>query len=178
MKSSKLNLHRLRADPSIGFSWYVVVFLGAWLLAIPGSWGHEIKQMEAQESEFVGMAQKDGNFQVEQGISYHYEPQNRREPFLPLVFPTDRDLGSSSIEESRTQKPTWKLLGVISGRQGYFASIQNSEGKRYIVTQGSVIPSEGLVVKRISKTELEFDYLNQGKVTTNLKRSQRLIVSF
>jgi len=178
MKSSNLNWYRLRAGTSIGFSGYVVVFLGAWLLAVPGSGGHEIKNLDGQESGFVVMRQKDGKFQVEQGLSSLYEPQNRREPFLPLIFPTDRELRSSSIEESRTQKPTWKLLGVISGMQGYFASIQNSEGKRYIVTPGSVIPSEGLVVKRISKTELEFDYLNEGKITKNLERSQRLIVSF
>jgi Tfp pilus assembly protein PilP len=113
------------------------------------------------------------------GHQYHYEPQNRREPFLPLVFPKHRGLSSSSsIEQSRTHEPTWKLLGIISGMHGFYASIQNSEGKRYIVTVGSVIPSERLKVKRISETELEFDYLDRRTDTNNLERSQKLIVSF
>lgn len=179
MKSSNLNLYKLRTGPSIGFSWYLVVFLVAWLVTVTRSVGHEIKNLEGQESEFVVMEQNHGNSQVQQGLRYHYEPHSRREPFLPLVIPKYREPSSTSpIEQSRTQKPTWKLMGIISGRQGYFASIQNSEGKRYIVTPGSVIPSEGLKVKRISKTELEFDYLDEAKVTTNLERSQKLIVSF
>jgi Tfp pilus assembly protein PilP len=138
----------------------------AGLVTVTKSVGHEIQNLEGQESGL-------------QSLRYHYEPHNRREPFLPLVIPEFRKLSSSSsIELSQTHKPTWKLLGIISGRQGYYASIQNSEGKRYIVTLGSVIPSEGLKVKRISKTELELDYLDKRTVTTNLERSQKLIVSF
>ncbi|UCE63083.1 MAG: hypothetical protein JSU59_09435, partial [Nitrospirota bacterium] len=147
-------------------------------VTVTRSVGQEIQYLERQESEFVAMEQKDGNVQVQQGLLDRYEPQNRREPFLPLVIPPYGERRSSSIEESRAQKSTWKLLGILSGMQGYFASIQNSEGKRFIVTPGSVIPSEGLVVKQISKTELEFHYLNEGNGTTNQERSQRLIVSF
>ena len=178
MKFSNLNFYRLRTGTSVGLSWYVVVFFVAWLSTVPKSGGQEIPNTEGQETEILGMKQRKGNFQFEQSLRYHYEPQNRREPFLPLVIPPNEELRSSFDEQSRTQKPTWKLLGIISGMQGYFASIQHSEGKRYIVTLGSRIPSEGVIVKRISKTELEFDYLDESKATTNLKRSQSLIVSF
>jgi len=179
MKSSNLNLYRLRTSPSIGFSWYLIVFLVALLMTVTRSVGHEIHNSEGQESESVLFEQNHGKFQLQQGLSYHYEPQNRREPFLPLVFPKHRGLSSSSsIEQSRTHEPTWKLLGIISGMHGFYASIQNSEGKRYIVTAGSVIPSERLKVKRISETELEFDYLDERTGSNNLERSQKLIVSF
>ncbi|MDX1411024.1 MAG: hypothetical protein R3351_02620 [Nitrospirales bacterium] len=47
-----------------------------------------------------------------------------------------------------------------------------------IVTQGSVLPSEGLVVKRIDKTELEFQHLDDGIGTTNHERFRKHIVSF
>lgn len=167
-----------RIGTSIGFLWYVVVFLVSWLWTVPGSGGHEIKNLERQKSDLALIEQKDGNVQVPQNILIHYESQNRREPFLPLVLPPYGERRSSSIEESRVPKPSWKLLGILSGSQGSFASIQNSEGKRFIVTQGSVIPSEGLVVKRIGKTELEFHDLDEGKGTTNQERFRRRIVSF
>ncbi len=178
MKSSNLYGYRSRIGTSIGFSWHVVVFLVAWLGTVSGSGGHEIKNLEGQVSEFSVKEQKDGNVHAPQGTLDHYEPQNRRDPFLPLVLPSYGEPRSSSIEESRAQKLTWKLLGILSGVQGSFASIQNSEGKRFLVTQGSVISSEGLVVTRISQTELEFHYLTEGKGTRNQERSRRLIVSF
>lgn len=153
MTSSILNLKKLRTATPIGFSWFVVVFLVAWQVPVTRSVGQEIQYLEGQESEFVVMERNPGNFQVQPGFSYHYDPHNRREPFLPLVIPQDREVSSSSMEESRTQRPTWKLLGIISGRLGNYASIQNSEGKRYIVASGSVIPSQGLIVKRITKTK-------------------------
>ncbi len=178
MKSSILNTFRLRSGISIGFSWYVGVFLMELLVTATRCVGQEIQNMEGQGSEFVVVEQDHGRFQVQRDLNYHYDPHNRREPFLPLVVPHFRELGSASIEESGAEKPTWKLLGIISGLQGHYASIQSSDGKRYIVTSGSVIPSEGLRVNRISNTELELDSLEERNATTHLEESQRLIVSF
>ena len=178
MKSSNLHPYSFLSVTSNGFLWYVVVFLGAWLVTVTTGAGHEIRDLRGQESDDVVMEKVDENFQVQQDLNFHYETDNRREPFLPLVNPQNRQRNSSLIEPSKTDPSTWKLVGVVSGMQGYFASIQTPEGKRYIVTPGSVIPSEGLIVKRISKTELEFGYIDERNATTDLEGPQQLIVSF
>jgi len=141
--------------------------------------GQEIVNSEVQEIPSVMMKRNKGNDNLQRGLSHYYEPQNRREPFLPLVFPEHQELSSASFtDHSSASKPKLKLRGVMSGMQGYYASIQNSDGKRYIVAPGSVIPSEGLKVKKISEKGLEFEYLDERKRSNNLGRLPRFILSF
>lgn len=178
MNFSDTNPHRHRTGTSTELSWHVVVILVSLLVTATSSVGHEIPNTEGQKAELVRVEQKRGNFHMKQGLSYHYDPHNRREPFLPIVIQKKRNHSAFSNELSETEKPKWKLLGIIWGVQGYYASIQNADGKRYIVTSGTVIPSEGLIVKRINKAELEMDFLDERKITTHLEGSLQLIVSF
>lgn len=118
------------------------------------------------------------NFPPREDFRYHYSSHNLRDPFLPLVRPQKRELNHSFPEQSRTESPKWKLLGILSGMLGIYASIQNSEGKRFIVTNGSVISAEGLIVKRISETELELGYLEGNDLTMNKGPSENFLLGF
>lgn len=109
--------------------------------------------------------------QIKKHLSFHYEPQKRRDPFQPLVFPRQKTMKSdSAAERAIDQRKEVRLLGIMSGIKGYRAMVQNSEGKRYIVGPGSVIPPEGLKVKQISETDLEFEYLDENDASPTSKR--------
>ena len=178
MKFFNLHPSTYPTGTAIGFLWFVIVFLVVWLVTVSGSLAKESKYLEDEEPQALVKEQSHKIFKRPRGLSYYYDPNNRREPFLPLGSPPYRGGDSSYIEPSSRSRPTWILLGIASGMKGYYASIQDSEGKRYIVTTGSVIPSEGLMVNRISKSELEMEYLDKKKTTTGFTGSQKFIVSF
>ena len=81
---------------------------------------------------------RDLNFETFTNTTYTYEVGNRRDPFAPLEF--SGSLGSSkasSISELEESAEGVILLGVISGKRGYQALLQLSNGERIMVAPGS-----------------------------------------
>ena len=163
----------------LGFSWSVSVFLGTLHLFGPRSMGQDLVAYEVPgvQSELLEGDQE--NQGEQKSFGYHYETQNRRDPFLPLVFPTQKALISGQPNKPLGGTEShWILLGVISDGEKYYATIQNPEGKLYIVTLGSVLRKEGIRVIKISENQLEFEYLNEGKDSHQTKKSRRLKLGF
>ena len=170
--------HRCPSTGSIGFRWCIGVFLCVLLVPVASSMGRDVDELRGQESETHLEEKNHVSIQILKGPRSHYAIDSRRDPFLPLIHPQSRKQKVPSINQAVTQKSSWLLLGIVSGMEGYYASIQAPEGKRYIVTVGSVIPGEGVIVNSISKTELKLDVLDKRTVTFKAKQSQTVTLGF
>ena len=108
-----------------------------------------------------------------------YDAQDRREPFLPVID-TEMKVQTADFPHvlSPTQEPRLKILGIMSGRQGYHAIIQSFDGIRYFVETGSVLPSEGLKVKVITDTQLVLEHSGGEGVQKERWVPQELVLSF
>ena len=108
-----------------------------------------------------------------------YDAQDRREPFLPLVL-TETKAQTADFPHvlSPIQEPRLKILGIMSGGQGYHAVIQGFEGKRYFVETGSVLPSEGLKVKMITDTQIVLERSGDPREQKESRLPQELVLSF
>lgn len=146
---------------------------------VGSSVGQDLLRPDGEALEIVLKEHRQGSTVDHPSPAYQYESENRREPFLPLISPEHPQRGSASIGSRATgSEPAVKILGIMSGTQGTYATIENSGGKRYLVAPGSVIPSEGLKVKRIRETELELEYLDEGNGRNKPGQPHWFIVSF
>ena len=108
-----------------------------------------------------------------------YDAQDRREPFLPLAHAeTNAQTTDFPRVLSSTQEPRLKVLGIMSGRQGYHAIIQDFEGKRYFVKTGSLLPSEGFKVKVITDTQLVLEHSGGDGKQKESRFPQEMVLSF
>lgn len=147
---------------SIGISLEAVLIV-AFAIATPGILH---AKMKAHQSDFKDTA-------------LIYEAQDRRDPFQPLVqFGNKAGKPDSAVLKLTNQHRPLKLLGIMSGPQGYHAMIQNSEGTRYIVNPGKVLLSEGVMIKQITDTQLVLEYLESGEGTHQEGLAHGMVLSF
>ena len=147
----------------------IIVEGGTWIV------DDEMQRIEASNSRTFSQAYGDDRNKSR----VQYDAQGRREPFVPLIqAETNGQAADSSHALSPTQEVKLKVLGIMSGKQGFHAIIQGLEDNRYFVEQGSVLRSEGLQVKLITETHL---VLVRSRVDGKLRRSripQELVLSF
>ena len=133
-------------------------FLAISLLSVivTGEGKTQVANAETKGVEDSNMLKRNGADGVDlRTLSFPYDAQDRRDPFLPLV-PRERKAQPAEFLDllSLSQHQRLQIRGIVSGGQGYHAIIQNSEGKRYFVETGSILPTEGLKVKVITDTQL------------------------
>jgi len=90
----------------------------------------------------------------EQAVSqpYTYHVGNRRDPFVPLLFPDSPDESDATeLSDSGNPEGTVTLLGIISGKRGYQALLKLPNGERVMVGPGSVLEKTSGRVTRITR---------------------------
>lgn len=84
-------------------------------------------------------------------VIYSYRSQGRRDPFKSLLY---------SIKEKKTAGLTplqqrslgeLRIIGIVWGIKGYIAMIETPDGKGFVVKEGTLIGTEGGVVKKITE---------------------------
>jgi type IV pilus assembly protein PilP len=87
-----------------------------------------------------------------------YSAEGKRDPFLPYLKEEPRSVAVAIIEDvpplQRYEVAEFKLVGVIWGRRGYKALVEDREGKGYTVSVGTKLGRGNGTVARISDREL------------------------
>jgi Tfp pilus assembly protein PilP len=91
----------------------------------------------------------------ENGDTYRYDPQGRRDPFRSLIGPTPKiDAGNRPEGLPGFLIDELKLQGIFSTRQGYTAMVNAPDNKGYSVRVGNKV-LDGEVI-RITATSVVF----------------------
>jgi type IV pilus assembly protein PilP len=86
---------------------------------------------------------------------YFYDPKGRREPFQSMVQLIKKMKEGSELPPlQRVEISDMKLLGIIWGGYGYFGLIQTPDGKGYTVKEGTLLGTNGGVIKAITDKQL------------------------
>ncbi len=88
----------------------------------------------------------------EETSPYVYNPAGKRDPFLPLFMmqaKRKKEAVAPKTPLQRYELGQLKLVGVIWQMDEPKALVEDSAGLGFVVTQGTLIGSEGGVVKRI-----------------------------
>jgi len=95
---------------------------------------------------------------------YTYQAGDRRDPFVPLSISQVRDDSMvPALSVSSNAEDALRVLGIISGKRGYQALLQLSNGDRLMVGSGSRLENMSLTVKRITDNSIIVAQALEGK---------------
>ena len=89
-----------------------------------------------------------------------------RDPFIPLVHFNKPGQQSKNLEHANPLDAAPKVLGIVYGKTGYRALLQQSDGTSIMVSPGSVLPNGYARVVRI---------LDEAVVLQTLSGPDRLV---
>ncbi len=95
---------------------------------------------------------------------YTYRVGHRRDPFVPLsILPSPPDSTVSHLSKAETDGKGLRILGIISGKQGYQALLQSPNGERHMVGPGTLLEHLSLTIKRITNDSVVVAQPLEGK---------------
>lgn len=82
---------------------------------------------------------------------YTYNPAGKRDPFKPFIAlgPKKPSPTARLTPLQRYDVSELRLVGILKGRAGYRALLEDATGKGFIITKGTLIGPENGVVKEI-----------------------------
>ncbi|MGH7255925.1 MAG: pilus assembly protein PilP [Nitrospirales bacterium] len=110
----------------------------------------------AQPSPEDAVLVPEGKSSIGKSGDYSYLPGDRRDPFAPIIFdgamPNREDPSLPPLQ--RLALSDLSLIGIIWGGFGYSAMLQASDGKGYMVRNGTRVGPNGGVVSSITENEV------------------------
>ena len=110
----------------------------------------------------------------------------RRDPFKPII--RRRSISAAPKKSRPTPKPgplvvevkdpQWKLLGVVHGRYGRQAVIQDVSGKRIFVRPGLEPLQSGWIIKTIRRGEILLESRQKSLPGSGVKKPKSFVLSF
>jgi type IV pilus assembly protein PilP len=116
-----------------------------------------------------GFAQETAPQEASQEDTYRYDPAGKRDPFFSPLYRVTEEPGMSDDAKTPLQRldlGQFKVVGIILETAEPKALIEDNSGLGYIVTSGTLIGSNGGVIKsiepnRILVEEYETDFFGK-----------------
>ena len=160
--------------------WKIILAISVLSVIVTSEDKTQIANAETRRVEGSNMLKRNGaEGEGQRTPGLQYDAQGRRDPFLPLV-PTERKANPNKFPDplSLSQQQRFQVRGIVSGGEGYHAIIQGSDGKRYFVETGSILPTEGLKVKVITDTQLVLERFGGNGEQHDPRVSEEWVLSF
>ena len=121
----------------------------------------KMKSPTPQDSVAAGSVQSPGMTSDAEEVSeeaveeYRYNSLGRRDPFRSIVIKSQGSRDLSDLPPLQQVEITdMKLLGIVWGSQGYFATVKTPDGKGYTIKVGTAVGVHDGVVEKITEGEL------------------------
>ncbi len=115
----------------------------------------ELAQAQLSSSKFELRNQESHGELIRKTAPYTYSSEGRRDPFVPIlkkVATQQHTVKSNKSFVKSDNSRTLQILGILSGRKGMYALIQNAMGRRYVVSAGDILKSEKVRIKQLTTT--------------------------
>ncbi len=113
--------------------------------------------------------------------AYKYVAEGRRDPFRSIIKPNIVPwVQEPAVHPPSLPKVHWSLLGIMSGVTGPHAMLQHTNGSRYFVSLGDILPDENIRVIGLTRTIVTLEWLEQngGRVQNGRDQPQTMELTF
>ena len=139
-------------------------------------------QVEVEKTEGMYEAGRSSQYEQASDEGYRYDPAGKRDPFsspFNLSVSPQQPVTEPRTPLQRFELGQLKLVGVILNTEESKALIEDSKGLGYVVTPGTLIGSNGGIVKsieprRILVEEIEIDFYGKQQ---RRERELRLVTA-
>lgn len=88
---------------------------------------------------------------------YSYHAQGRRDPFKSLLYGIKEKKKAGLTPLQQRSLSELRVIGIVWGANGYIAMIETPDGKGFVVKEGTLIGTEGGLVKKITNNSVIID---------------------